>query len=746
MTGLQRQGTAITVNRCGRLPKSLQRDPLVEVRRRQTGIKNDGLLGFLQGTGIIAFGIKDCREIGKSHGVIRMARDQRLQFGLGPGEITDLVQGFAATDGRCPMIQITLEGGSEPLGGVPVALDFMQQHSGIEGRFRITRGQRMRRCVCLQGGFGIAASGQNIAEVHVNFRIPGGATCRFAKQLPRLFGVARLIRGDPGQIEHARFADAPGQQLQRLGPGIPGTSLRQRLADPAQLQLCFAIQTFCHSSSIPIALHSDFTQHLASPHVRLYSDAMNLPAMPKALASALALHQAGRLDDAEAGYLAVLAGNSSNTDALHLLSVLYLQRGLAEQALPIIERVLELAPDAADAHGNKGSALQALERFDEAILAFRIAIQYAPETAHHHYNLGNSLRAAGDKTAAVLAYHNAIRWAPDLVQAHSNLATTLSELGLFDEAAAHCKLAIRYRPGFADAHYNLGNAYRESGRFDDAAKSYRDAITHKADHADAFCNLGLTEMIAPGLNAAIRTLSKAMKASPDQHMARFYHAVASEMIGAETDSLFKALPNDDATVDAWLDSWTYVKSHSTLKTEIIHDPFRLLAFALEAATLPGLVLEFGVRRGLSIRHIAAGAGQPVHGFDSFEGLPSAWGSEPEGVYSTDGALPEVPENVTLHKGLFKETLQPFLEKHPGDIRFCNIDCDIYGSTVTVLDAIAPRIRPGSVLVFDEYLINPTWREDEHLAFQQVVKKYRWKYRYLAFGIVTKQACVMIEAV
>lgn len=574
----------------------------------------------------------------------------------------------------------------------------------------------------------------------MDFRINWGTARRLAEQFPCLVSVARLKRGNPGQIEHRRGTDPTGQQMQRLSPGILRTALRQSLADPGQLYFCFVVQTPCHPQP------SNVTEHLASPHMTHYSIVMNAPAMPKALASALALHQAGRLDDAEAGYLAVLKGNPDNTDALHLLSVLYLQRGFAEQSLPIIERVLELAPDAADAHGNKGSALQALERFDEAILAFRIAIQYAPETAHHHYNLGNSLRAAGDKTAAVDAYRHALRAAPEMVQAHSNLATTLSELGLFDEAVAHCKLAIRYRPGFADAHYNLGNAYRESGRFDDAAKSYRDAITHNAEHADAYCNLGLTEMIAPGLNAAIRTLAKAIKANPDQHMARFYHAVASEMIGAETDSLFRALPNNDRTVEAWLDSWTYVKSHSTLKTEIIHDPFRLLAFALEAATLPGLVLEFGVRHGLSIRYIAAGAGQMVHGFDSFAGLPSSWGSEPEGVYSTGGALPAVPDNVTLHKGLFEDTLGPFLGNHPGAIRFCNIDCDIYSSTVTVLDALAPRIRPGSVLVFDEYLINPTWREDEHLAFQQAVEKYGWKYRYLAFGIVTKQACVLIEAI
>ena len=473
---------------------------------------------------------------------------------------------------------------------------------------------------------------------------------------------------------------------------------------------------------------------------------MNNTLMPPALAAALAHHQAGRLDDAETGYLSVLTENPNNTDALHLLSVLRLQQGSAEQALPIIERVLELVPDAADAHGNKGSALQTLNRLDEAVQAFRTAIHYAPEAAHHHYNLGNTLRANGDKVEAVKAYREAIRLAPDLVQAHSNLATTLSERGLHEEAAVHCRLAIKYQPGFADAHYNLGNAYRETGRFDEAKQSYRDAISHNAHHADAYCNLGLTEMITPGLDSAIRTLAKAIKINPDQHMARFYHAVASEMTGAEADSLFQALSADDRVIAAWLDSWTYVKSHSTLRTEIIHDPFRLLTDALEAATLPGLVLEFGVRHGLSIRHLAKHAAQPVHGFDSFEGLPSAWGDEPEGVYSTGGALPEVPENVTLHKGLFDDTLEPFLETHPGDIRFCNIDCDIHASTVTVLDAIAPRIKPGSVLVFDEYLINSTWREDEHLAFCQAVKKYGWKYRYLAFGIVTKQAAVIIETV
>ncbi len=468
--------------------------------------------------------------------------------------------------------------------------------------------------------------------------------------------------------------------------------------------------------------------------------------MPPQLADALAHHQKGELEAAEAGYLGVIEADPANADAYHLLSILRLQQGQAEDALPLIDKVIELAPKAADAYGNKGTALQALERYGEAAFAFHTAIELAPDAAHHHYNLGNTLRADDDKAGAVRAYRDAIRCAPDLVQAHSNLATTLSELGLFDEAVAHCKLALQYQPAFADAHYNLGNAHREAGRYADAADAYETALANDPDHADTYCNLGLTQMITPGLDRAIRTLGKAVEVRPDHDMARFYQAVASEMTGADATRLFDGLPEDDATVDAWLDSWDYVKSHSTLKTEIVHCPYALLDHALEMASLEGLVLEFGVRHGQSIRHIAAEAGQPVHGFDSFHGLPAAWGGEPEGIYSTDGVLPDVPGNVTLHAGLFEDTLGPFLADHPGDVRFCNIDCDIYESTMTVLEGLAPRIKPGSVLVFDEYLINPTWRDDEYRAFREAAEKHGWRYSYLAFGIVTKQAATIIEAV
>ena len=73
----------------------------------------------------------------------------------------------------------------------------------------------------------------------------------------------------------------------------------------------------------------------------------------------------------------------------------------------------------------------------------------------------------------------------------------------------------------------------------------------------------------------------------------------------------------------------------------------------------------------------------------------------------------------------------------------NIDCDIYKSTKTVLELLAEQIIPGTVIAFDEYIGNTSWREDEFKAFQEAVLKFGWHYEYLCFSFMTKQVAVRI---
>ena len=93
----------------------------------------------------------------------------------------------------------------------------------------------------------------------------------------------------------------------------------------------------------------------------------------------------------------------------------------------------------------------------------------------------------------------------------------------------------------------------------------------------------------------------------------------------------------------------------------------LLHFALGRAPKTGLVLEFGVEKGASIRWLAKHTDRTVHGFDSFRGLPNDWTGTKEtaGKFDMRGKLPKVPANVQLHVGWFVDTIPSFLDAHPG---------------------------------------------------------------------------------
>jgi hypothetical protein len=207
---------------------------------------------------------------------------------------------------------------------------------------------------------------------------------------------------------------------------------------------------------------------------------------------------------------------------------------------------------------------------------------------------------------------------------------------------------------------------------------------------------------------------------------------------------FEKITHGNALIQSRLDAWQYFKGAIKGKlppvTGSIHATFEL---ATKEAKVKGSVLEFGVRHANSTRQLAKLAKQDVHGFDSFEGIPEDWHNEGKGSYSTRGVIPKVPSNIHLHAGWFDATLPKFLETNAEQARLINIDCDIYSSTKTVLDLLAPRIVKGTVIIFDEYIGNEHWREDEFKAFQESVKAYGWKYEYLAFSFFTKQVVVRI---
>ncbi|MGC9269713.1 class I SAM-dependent methyltransferase [Acidiphilium sp.] len=168
---------------------------------------------------------------------------------------------------------------------------------------------------------------------------------------------------------------------------------------------------------------------------------------------------------------------------------------------------------------------------------------------------------------------------------------------------------------------------------------------------------------------------------------------------------------------------------------MLRDRFALLRFALSRAPAEGLILEFGVEKGLSITCLAKATQRLVHGFDSFQGLPEDWSgtAAPRGTFDRQGAPPKVPPNVRLHIGWFDATIARFLSDSNEPIALLHVDCDIYSSTKTIFDLLASRIVAGTVIVFDEYFNYPGWRHHEYKAFQEFCATSGHSYRYLGYA-------------
>jgi hypothetical protein len=150
------------------------------------------------------------------------------------------------------------------------------------------------------------------------------------------------------------------------------------------------------------------------------------------------------------------------------------------------------------------------------------------------------------------------------------------------------------------------------------------------------------------------------------------------------------------------------------------DRFDILSFAACSAPIEGLVLEFGVASGATLDFLAktiALRGRRLYGFDSFRGLPEPWADYEIGHFACDP--PAVAANVELLVGDFADTLPPFLATHAGNAALVHLDADLYSSTKLVLDLLAPRIVPGTIVAFDEFWIVT---DHEQRAFREWLQR------------------------
>lgn len=174
-----------------------------------------------------------------------------------------------------------------------------------------------------------------------------------------------------------------------------------------------------------------------------------------------------------------------------------------------------------------------------------------------------------------------------------------------------------------------------------------------------------------------------------------------------------------------------------------HWPHEYFSNTLPYVSNDGLWLEFGVCSGNTINIISSQTSNKVYGFDSFLGLPEDWGNhQPKGMYSTNGKLPAVRDNVELIVGLFQDTLGKFLEKHTESIAYLHLDADLYSSTKYVLDKLENRIVKGTVISFDEIYNYPEYKDHEIKAWLEFSERTKILYEWITRTVHEQSTCII----
>src|SRR5664279_927295 len=239
------------------------------------------------------------------------------------------------------------------------------------------------------------------------------------------------------------------------------------------------------------------------------------PELASAFSQALALHQAGRLADAEKMYRIILKAQPDHFDSLHLLGVIFHQRGDHAEAVRQIDVALKINPKMVSAYSNRGVALGEVKRFEEALASYDKALALKPDYAGAFNNRGAALGEVKRFEEALASYDKAVALKPDYAEAFNNRGVALREVKRFEEALASYDKALALKPDYAGAFNNRGAALGELKRFEEALASYDKALALKPDYEEAFNNRGNALGEVKRFGEALASYDKALALKPD---------------------------------------------------------------------------------------------------------------------------------------------------------------------------------------------------------------------------------------
>lgn len=172
--------------------------------------------------------------------------------------------------------------------------------------------------------------------------------------------------------------------------------------------------------------------------------------------------------------------------------------------------------------------------------------------------------------------------------------------------------------------------------------------------------------------------------------------------------------------------------------------------ALRVNGISGEYAEFGCHTGGSFQaayHVLSKISPERHmwAFDSWQDLPhdhplddhpGFWAMGGQGAggvenfHAANAQHGVARDAYTAVEGYYRDTL-PALgdDGPPTDIALAYVDCDLYSSSVSVLEFLGPRLKHGMIVAFDDWFCwSPTERSGERVALEEFLREHpEWNF-------------------
>jgi tetratricopeptide (TPR) repeat protein/2-polyprenyl-3-methyl-5-hydroxy-6-metoxy-1,4-benzoquinol methylase len=298
----------------------------------------------------------------------------------------------------------------------------------------------------------------------------------------------------------------------------------------------------------------------------------------QALQKAVEAHKAGKVQEADRLYTAILKAQPKHPDANHNLGLLAVSVGKTQEALPFLKVALEANPsiaefwlsfidalikldrlkdakavlDQAKSKGAKGDGFDKLELRlnevdEESVATGKISAEAPPLrpnildslTLHQAISLAKKKAKEGDPEEAKRIYQDILTKFPKNKRANDGLqgltgktvgkaskgrdapkAELQSLMALYNKGqlsllVEKAKALTKEYPGAYDVWNVMGASAAQLGQLDQAVLAFKRVLAIKPDYAEAYNNMGIALQDQGNLDEAIEAYKKALTIKPD---------------------------------------------------------------------------------------------------------------------------------------------------------------------------------------------------------------------------------------